>query len=102
MRLKPCVPTPAQIPDGRAHRSLPGDARDELDDDAALRVLNVVERPPARRALRPLARGDLLQAQLTVLFQLGPGVRDAEGDVVQRLAVLPEVVAPGAWPVPDR
>src|SRR5262249_33194419 len=76
--------TVAPISTGARHRSgrsLPGDARDQLDDDASVRVPDVVERPPARLALRPLARGDRLHPQPTVLLELRAGVRDAEGDV---------------------
>src|SRR3954449_5120788 len=88
--------------DTRSRRLLPGDARDELDDDPALPVPDVVERPPPRLALRPLARGDLLHPHPAVLLQLRACFRDAEGDVVQPLAVLLEEVAPGARAVPER
>src|ERR1700730_18955988 len=73
---------------------LPGDARDELDDDAPLRVLHVVERAPVRFSLGPLALRDLFHTQLPVLLQFRGGVRDAVCDAVQHLAVLLEAVAP--------
>ena len=69
-----------------------------------MREMNSTMTPPSGRGCSgtSIARGDLLNPQPTVLRQLRAGIRDAEGNMVQGLAMLLEIVTPMARAIPGR